>query len=211
MTASTPDPAAPRGRRLTPDDRRQEILDAARGLFAQRPYRTVSTAEIAESAGVARSLVHHYFGGIRDVFLAVVADGAIALAEARTAGPELPFEERTAHNVAASLDVIAANRETWLAVAGHLPDPSDVEIHALVLAAKERAVERTLHANRDLLDDTPAARFALRCFSEFTIEATRTWLLGKETREVTEALLLAAGRNLMLHVIPALDGGPPDR
>jgi AcrR family transcriptional regulator len=148
--------------------------------------------------------VHHYFGGIRGVFLAVASDGAAALSAARTAGPEVPFEQRTAHNVAAGLDVIAGNRETWLAVVGHSPNPSDADIHALVLAAKEQGVERTLLANADIVSDTPAARFALRCFSEFTVEATRRWLLGEQSRDETEALLLAAGRNLLLHVIPSL-------
>jgi AcrR family transcriptional regulator len=208
MPAHPPNPAGSR-RRLAPDDRRQEILGAARQLFAQRPYSTVTTAEIAEAAGVARSLVHHYFGGIRGVFLAVAASGSAALAAARTAGPETPVEERTAHNVAASLDVIADHRETWLAVLGQALDPTDADIHALVLAAKERGIDVTLRANSDILTDTPATRFALRCFTEFTIEATRTWLLGRRSRDETEALLLTAGRNLLLHVIPALPGNDP--
>jgi AcrR family transcriptional regulator len=204
MPASDPPPAGQPRRRLAPDDRRQEILGVARVLFAQRPFRTVSTAEIAEAAGVARSLVHHYFGGIRGVFLAVAAEGAAALSAARTAGPEVPFEERTARNVAASLDVIAANRETWLAVVAHSLDPEDADIHQLVAATKEAGVQRTLDANSDILDDTPEARFALGCFGEFTIEAARMWLLGERTREETEALVLTAGRQLLLHTIPAL-------
>jgi AcrR family transcriptional regulator len=194
----------PRRRRLAPDDRRQEIVDAARRLFAQRPFRSVSTAEVAEQAGVARSLVHHYFGGIRGCFLAVAADGAAALNAARTAGTELSFEERTAHNVVAHLDVIDENRETWMAIVGQPLDAGDADIAALVMAARERAVEITLNANRDLVRDTPQARFALRCFNDFTIAATRAWLLGERTREETEALLLATGRVLLSHVIPTL-------
>ncbi|HET6509148.1 MAG TPA: TetR/AcrR family transcriptional regulator [Baekduia sp.] len=200
MPAPKPEP----GRRLAPDDRRQEIVDAARRLFSMRPYRSVSTTEIAAEAGVARSLVHHYFGGIRGVFLAVAAEGALALEQARTAGPELSFEERTAHNVAAHLDVIAEHRETWMALVGQPIDPADADIAALVLAARERAVEITLNANRDLVRDTPRARFALRCFSDFTIAATRAWLLGEQTREETEALLLTTGRMLLSTVIPTL-------
>lgn len=200
MPAPTP---APR-RRLAPGDRRQEIVGAARRLFAQRPYRSVTTAEVAAEAGVARSLVHHYFGGIRGVFLAVAADGAARLDAARTAGTELSFEERTARNVVAHLDVIASNRETWMALVGQPVDPADADIAALVLAARERAVETTLNANRDIVADTPQARFALRCFTDFTIAATRAWLLGEQTREETEALLLATGRTLLSTVIPAL-------
>src|SRR5690348_10819125 len=73
--------AVPRGRRLSPEARRQHIIEAARGVFSEHPYSAVSTAEVAEAAGVARSLVHHYFGGIRGLFLAVIAQGGAALAD----------------------------------------------------------------------------------------------------------------------------------
>src|SRR3954454_24008716 len=116
MPHMAPTQPATRGRRLTPEARRQGILDAARVLFSERAPGDISTADVAEAAGVARSLVHHYFGGIRELLVAIVADGAAALAELRPAAPETPLEERLARNVAAGLDVIAANRETWLAV-----------------------------------------------------------------------------------------------
>src|SRR3954451_19899145 len=119
MPHMAPTQPATRGRRLTPEARRQGILDAARVLFSERAPGTVSTADVAEAAGVARSLVHHYFGGIDEVFIAVVARSGAALADVRTAGPETPFAQRIAHNVTAGLDVVAENRETWLAVVNH--------------------------------------------------------------------------------------------
>ena len=68
-------PATPRKRvRLDYDERRQLILDAARRLFCQRPYSEVSMADLAEAAGVARGLLHHYFGSKRDLYLAVMRD-----------------------------------------------------------------------------------------------------------------------------------------
>src|SRR5919197_2309363 len=109
-------PAPPRGRRLNPEDRKEQILLAARKLFSERPYTSVSTADVAEAAGVARSLVHHYVGGIRELLLAVVAHSGAAMSDLRSAGTETPLEERLAHNVHAGLDVIQANRETWLAL-----------------------------------------------------------------------------------------------
>ena len=86
--SSTPDTSVsvPRGRRLSPDARREHILEAARQVFSQRPYAGVSTRDIAEAAGVARSLVHHYFGGIAEVFMAVVAQGGASLDDVRSAG-----------------------------------------------------------------------------------------------------------------------------
>src|SRR5438094_22259 len=130
-------------RRLSPEARREQILTAARALFAERPYATVTTAEVAAAAGVTRSLVHHYFGGIRELFLAVVAQGADALTDVRTAGPETPLDERLAHNVAAGLDVIEANRETWLAVTLGLAQ-ADEDVRRIAELARNRSVQRAL-------------------------------------------------------------------
>jgi AcrR family transcriptional regulator len=184
-------------RRLAPDARRRAIVHAARGLFAERPYGEVTTGDVAQAAGVARSLVHHYFGGIRGVFLAVVSDGAGALAEVRTAGPETPLDERLAHNVAAALDVVAANRETWLAVAAHGPAAPDPEIRAIAELAVNHSVVRALEVNADVLDDTPATRLALRAFHAFSTEATLAWLTGQATRADVEALLATTLRDVV--------------
>jgi AcrR family transcriptional regulator len=184
-------------RRLAPDARRRAIVHAACALFAERPYGEVTTADVAQAAGVARSLVHHYFGGIRGVFLAVVSDGAAAFADVRTAGPETPLDERLAHNVAAALDVVAANRETWLAVAAHGPAAPDPEIRAIAELAVSRSVERALEVNADVLDDTPATRLALRAFHAFSTEATLAWLTGQATRADVEALLAITLRDVV--------------
>ena len=184
-------------RRLAPDARRRAIVHAARTLFAERSYGDVTTADVAQAAGVARSLVHHYFGGIRGVFLAVVADGAAALADVRTAGPETPLDERLARNVAAALDVVAANRETWLAVAARSAEASDPEIRAIAELAVERSVERALAVNGDVLEDSASARLALRCFHAFSTEATLAWVTGRATREEIEALLVRTLRDVI--------------
>jgi AcrR family transcriptional regulator len=199
------DPPHARRRRMSPEDRRQQIIDAARHLFSERSLSEVSTADIADAAGVARSLVHHYFGGIREVFFAVVASTGAAMSENRDAGVETPFQERIAHNVAAGLDVVDRNRETWLAVVGHGNDSTDPQIHALLVALKERGVDRSLVANSDILRDTPTTRYALRCFQDFSMAATRAWIVGDKTREEAETLLVTAAQHLMRDVIPALE------
>ena len=62
---------APRWNRLEHDERRSQILAAAAKLFAERHYASVSTKDIADAAGVARGLLHHYFGSKRDLYLEV--------------------------------------------------------------------------------------------------------------------------------------------
>lgn len=198
-----PDSATTR-RRLAPEARRLNIVDAARGLFAERPYGAVTMTDIAEAAGVARSLIHHYFGGVRDVYLAVVSDGAAAFATMRTAGPETPLKKRVAYNVAAGLDVIADNRETWLAVVARGGEVSDPEIRAITELAVAASVERALELNRDVIADTPATRLALRSFHRFSTEATLAWVTGEATRAEVETLLVTALRDLLTMTIPAI-------
>ena len=61
-----------RNRRLNPAERRDQILDAANSLFAERGYEDVLVEDISRAAGVTRGLVHHYFGGRKDVYLALL-------------------------------------------------------------------------------------------------------------------------------------------
>ena len=58
--------------RLSPTERRDQILDAANTLFAERGYEGASIEDIATAAGVTRGLVHHYFGGRKEVYLALL-------------------------------------------------------------------------------------------------------------------------------------------
>jgi hypothetical protein len=55
----------PKFSRLDPGQRRDQILDAANALFAERGYGDVTIEDIASSARVTRGLVHRYFGGPR--------------------------------------------------------------------------------------------------------------------------------------------------
>ena len=56
------------------DERRRQILAAARRLFSERGYSAVSTTEIAAEAGVARGLINHYFGTKRELYVEVVRE-----------------------------------------------------------------------------------------------------------------------------------------
>lgn len=76
---------APR-RRLSVDERREQLIAVALELFARRPPEEVSIDDIAAAAGASRPLVYHYFPGKQ----------AIYEESLRRAGQELAgrFEER---------------------------------------------------------------------------------------------------------------------
>ena len=48
--------------RMKPDDRKEEILQAALDLAQEHGYQQVTRAQIAERAGVAVGLVGYYYG-----------------------------------------------------------------------------------------------------------------------------------------------------
>ncbi|WP_431895143.1 TetR family transcriptional regulator [Micromonospora haikouensis] len=60
------------GRRPGNPGTREAILDAARAAFAQRGFDAASIRSIAAAAGVDPALVHHYFGGKDQLFLAAM-------------------------------------------------------------------------------------------------------------------------------------------
>lgn len=89
------------GRRPGPTETRQEILTAARRLFGERGFAGTTIRGIAAEAGVTQALVHHYFRGKEQVFVAAVdfpVDPDLLL-PAVLAGPPEQFGERMARFV----------------------------------------------------------------------------------------------------------------
>ncbi|MDO3636679.1 TetR/AcrR family transcriptional regulator [Mycolicibacterium arseniciresistens] len=56
------------GARRPPGEARRLLLDAARELFAHRDYRSTTTREIAEAAGVTEYLLFRHFGSKAGLF-----------------------------------------------------------------------------------------------------------------------------------------------
>ena len=78
----------PDRRRLSPEDRRNELLSLGAEVFGQRPYDEVRIDEIAERAGVSRALMYHYFPDKRAFFAAVVRAEGERLFEATSTPPD---------------------------------------------------------------------------------------------------------------------------
>jgi AcrR family transcriptional regulator len=57
---------------LKADDRRSQILDVAKRVFAQMGYHAANIANICQAANIGRGTLYQYFENKRDVLLAVV-------------------------------------------------------------------------------------------------------------------------------------------
>ncbi len=60
------------GRRPGALDTRQDILEAARTLFAERGYDGATVREVAKAAAVDPALIYHYFGSKQRLFVAAM-------------------------------------------------------------------------------------------------------------------------------------------
>ena len=218
MTGTGAAPRTRRWERLEPDERRAQILRAARELFARRQYASVSMEEIALAAGVRRGLVNHYFGAKRDLFIDVVRGmlGSFAAAvppaarDGAGAGAVavVPIDRLVADHVGRWLDVVEGDAETWFAILGAEGFGSDPDVERLV----DRARDATVDGIVEVLGQPPSdeLRAVLRAYSGLAEIVTREWLRrGRLDRAQAEALLATALLSLVNDVVPAVRAAAP--
>ena len=202
-----------RWQRLEHDERREQILACARRLFSERPYASVSTTDIAQAAGVARGLLHHYFGTKRELYLEVMR----TLMQTPSNPMPLPADGRGLEavideSVERWLTMLERNRGTWLAAIGAQGLGRDPEVEGIMERARENAADRLIEAIQD-----PAAgparrapkelRAAMRSYSGFAEAASVQWLEhGRLNREQIHALLVQGFLAIVRDVLPTIRG-----
>ncbi|HYG96628.1 MAG TPA: helix-turn-helix domain-containing protein, partial [Solirubrobacterales bacterium] len=58
--------------RLSREERRARILDAAEGRFARRGYDATSLAEIAAAADISKAVVYEHFGSKTELYISIL-------------------------------------------------------------------------------------------------------------------------------------------
>ena len=93
MTADSPPPVRARGSYPKGVARRQEILDRAIEVFADRGADRTSLRAIAREVGVTHSALTHYFGSLEELLVEVYRESARQGARRRASSPDLtPIE-----------------------------------------------------------------------------------------------------------------------
>jgi AcrR family transcriptional regulator len=98
VTASDSAPTTP-SRRMSSDERREQILLAALAVFGARGYEGTTTDEVARAAGVSQPYVIRLFGSKESLFLAALDEALQDLlrrfrAELERPESELPLSKR---------------------------------------------------------------------------------------------------------------------
>jgi AcrR family transcriptional regulator len=198
--------ATPKFHRLDPGQRRDQILDAANALFAERGYDDVSIEDIASSSGVTRGLVHHYFGGRKEVYVALIERLGDFRVEQLRPPVGRSVRARLSDTVSRWLDWTEVNRTIYLGAIAPGEDIVDPEVRRVVAELVRRAVALVVGFHADIAEDSPRLRYALECWTGLNRAATRRWLRGEATREATHELLVST----LEHVLRTF-GSPPDR
>ena len=68
----TPPEKPAKRRRLTADERREAILQAALDVFARRGYHAASIDEIAQAAGISKALIYEHFPSKRELHVSLL-------------------------------------------------------------------------------------------------------------------------------------------
>lgn len=200
--------SAPRWQRLEHGERRGQILTCARRLFSERPYAAVSTSDIAREAGVARGLLHHYFGTKRDLYLEVV--GTLMRVPSNPVPLQSPgrrLEVVINESVERWLQMLERNRGTWLAATGARGLGRDPEVEAIMDEARELAADRLIESLQtyEAAQAPPELRAAIRAYSGFAEAASVEWLeRGRLTRAQTQVLLVQGFLSIVRDVVPAV-------
>src|SRR5215472_14621098 len=179
-------------RRLSPEDRRAELLALGAEIFGKRPYDDVRIDEIAERAGVSRALMYHYFPDKRAFFAAVVKDEADRLYEATNNPPPagMTFFDEIRMGVLAYFAYHEQNPEAaWAAYVGL--GRSDPVLLGIDDEAKNRQLEQMMTRIGTIMAGVPGAklgadverdlRVILNGWMAFTFEICRQRIMDPTT------------------------------
>jgi AcrR family transcriptional regulator len=192
---------APRRTRLAREERMEQTLEVARGLFGAKGYSAVTMDEVAAAVGVTKPLLYNYFGNKESLYIACMEragdalSATIATAVAETGSPE----EALRAGGQAFFAFLDSDRAAWEVLFDEtLPRGGDVaervdayrgQILGLVTASIMGQVPAQMRA---------AARIEVEALSEALLGAAEPlahWWLR------TEALSAAAAADLLIATI----------
>jgi AcrR family transcriptional regulator len=167
--------------RLSPDERRSQLLDLGVRLLATRSLEELSIDLLAEEAGISRGLLYHYFGNKHAFHEAVVrraADDLIAQTAPPAGGEPLV---RLQVSLAAYVDYVLANFEGYVSLLKGAAGGNEAlrAIYEEVRGVLSERIFTEQDSSGDpdglLIADTPHNRLVVRGWSAMTEELVITW------------------------------------
>jgi AcrR family transcriptional regulator len=163
--------------RMSPENRREQLLDLGVTLLATRSLDELSIDLLAQEAGISRGLLYHYFGNKHEFQEAVMrraADDLIAQTAPPQSGEPL---ERLLASVAAYLDYVEANHEGYLSLVKGAAGGNE-SMRRIYDDARAALTDRIFaeDAQGTVVPDTPAARLMVRAWSAMAEDLVLSWV-----------------------------------
>lgn len=120
--------------RLPAAQRKEQLLDTAATLFAERGYAGATTAELAKAAGVTEPIIYRHFSSKKDLFVALIdrtGERTIALWERELASAQSPAE-RLQRMIGANPMVSERGRGVYRVIVQAMTEIEDEEILAAI-------------------------------------------------------------------------------
>jgi AcrR family transcriptional regulator len=209
MTAETSDAKPRRGNRgrMTGAERREQLIEISRRLFAERGFDGTSVEEIAARAEVSKPVVYEHFGGKEGIY-AVVVDREVRrlltmVQDALTAGHPRVLLEQAAF---ALLDYIEQSSDGFRILVRDSPIGSASGSFVSIISDVASRVEHILAAEfRTRGFDSRGAPMYAQMLVGMVATTGQWWLdARKPSKEVVAAHLV----NLAWHGLAGLDKQP---
>ncbi|WP_433331858.1 TetR/AcrR family transcriptional regulator [Spirillospora sp. CA-294931] len=177
-------------RRLSVDERRDELIGAALQLFSTRQPEEVSIDDVAAAAGASRALVYHYFGGKYELYMAALGSAAKQLSvllEPPTEGTPL---ERLRISLERYFDFVESHAAGYTALLRGGPADRSGEVGEIVDGIRQLLLGRIL-VEMGVDSPPPILRISLRSWMASVETAGLDWLENRDvSRPELEHLLV---------------------
>lgn len=177
-------------RRLSVDERREELISAALELFSDRPPEEISIDDVADAAGASRALVYHYFGGKQELYLAALHTAARQLGELLDPPTEGRGLERLAVSLHRYFDFVEHYAAAFIALLRGGPAYRSGEIGEVIEGIRDFVMSRII-ATIGVEQPGPILRITLRSWMASVETAGLDWLEHRDIpRNELERLLI---------------------
>jgi AcrR family transcriptional regulator len=164
--------------RLTPDERRAQLVALGVAFLADKPLDQLSIEELSAQAGVSRGLLFHYFGSKQGLHREVVRTARDSMLYATEPVDDLPPLERLHDTLVRIVGFVRDHSGTFYSLVRGVAS-GDTEVRAVVEEARVEQAERVVAVFLELgVDDTPLLRIALRSWVAFAEEALVEGAIG---------------------------------
>jgi AcrR family transcriptional regulator len=162
--------------RLKPDQRREQILNAARRVLEADPHRELTVELVAVEAGVSPALVFHYFGSKKKFQYAVI-EAAAGVVMLRTAPDlSLPPAERLRSGIRAFVRSVLEAPQLYRATL-LMSAAGDPEVRALHSDLRQTFSQWVVGAVAELgVEMTPEVKLTCHGWQGYIEQTILTWI-----------------------------------